>query len=58
MVCIFESQPEAADLARVLSCEGIHSEIDRIPYGSLNDPRFRVFVYGQDVFKIKNFVSG
>ena len=55
MVGMFESEPEAADLARALSCEGIRSEIDRIPYGGLNDPRFRVFVYGRDVFKIKNF---
>ncbi|HEX8456710.1 MAG TPA: hypothetical protein VF656_05245 [Pyrinomonadaceae bacterium] len=54
MVGMFESEREAAELARALSLEGIHSEIDRIPYGGLHDPRFRVFVYGTDVFKIKN----
>ncbi|HEV2799035.1 MAG TPA: hypothetical protein VGW12_00985 [Pyrinomonadaceae bacterium] len=54
MVKMFESEREAAELAHALSLEGIHSEIDRIPYGGLDDPRFRVFVYGADVFKIKN----
>ncbi len=54
MVGIFESEGAAAELARALSLEGIYSETDRIPYGGLHDPRFRVFVYGRDVFKIKN----
>ncbi len=54
MVGMFESEAEAATLARALSLQGIRSETDRIPYGGLNDPRFRVFVYGRDVFKIKN----
>lgn len=54
MVGMFKSASEAADLARELSLEGIRSETDRIPYGGLHDPRFRVFVYGRDVFKIKN----
>ncbi len=54
MVGMFESERDAAELARALSLEGIYSETDRIPYGGLDDPRFRVFVYGRDVFKIKN----
>lgn len=54
MVGMFESEAEAADLSRALSNEGIESETDRIPYGGPNDPRFRVFVYGRDVFKIRN----
>ncbi len=49
--------PEAADLARALSREGIQSETDRILYGGPNDPRFRVFVYRRDVFRIKNFAK-
>lgn len=57
MVGMFESESEAADLARALSLEGIQSKTDRIPYGGLNDPRFRVFVYGRDVFKIKDSVG-
>jgi len=54
MVGMFQSKSEAADLARALSREGIHSETDCIPYGGPNDSRFRVFVYGRDVFKIKH----
>jgi hypothetical protein len=53
MVGMFGSESEAKDMARALSRESIQSEIDRIPYGGPNDPRFRVFVYGRDVFKIK-----
>jgi hypothetical protein len=54
MVGMFRSESEAADLARALSLEGIRSETDRIPYGGPNDPRFRVFVYGRDVLKVKD----
>jgi hypothetical protein len=54
MVGMFESESEAADLPRALSCEGIESETDRIPYNGTNDPRFRVFVYVRDVFKVKD----
>ena len=54
LVGVFGSESEAADLARALSREGIRSETDRIPYGGLNDPRFRVFVYGRDVFRVKS----
>lgn len=56
MVGMFESAAEAADLARALSLKGIYSETDRIPYGGLSDPRFRVFVYGRDVFKVKGSI--
>jgi len=54
MIGMFQSESEAADLVRALSLEGIRSETDRIPYGGSNDPRFRVFVYGRDVFKLKD----
>ena len=57
MIGMFESEADAADLVRELSLQGIHSETDRIPYGGLNDPRFRVFVYGRDVFKVKHSVE-
>lgn len=53
MVGMFKTEAEAADLARELSLAGILSETDRIPYGGLHDPRFRVFIYGRDIFKIK-----
>ena len=51
---MFKSESEAANLTLALSREGIQSKIDRIPYGGLDDPRFRVFVYGRDVFKLKD----
>ncbi|HEV3468921.1 MAG TPA: hypothetical protein VG148_06340 [Pyrinomonadaceae bacterium] len=54
MVGMFESEAEAADFARALSHKGIRSETDRIPYGGPDDPRFRVFVYGRDVFRVKD----
>lgn len=54
MVGMFRSESEAEDMARALALEGIRSETDRIPYGGPHDPRFRVFVYGRDVFKVKN----
>lgn len=53
MIGMFASEAEAAELARELVREGIRSKTDRIPYGGLDDPRFRVFVYGRDVFKVK-----
>ena len=53
MIGMFESAAEAAELAQELSREGIRSKTDRIPYGGPDDPRFRVFVYGRDVFKVK-----
>ncbi|HWT00098.1 MAG TPA: hypothetical protein VN256_07615 [Pyrinomonadaceae bacterium] len=53
MIGMFESEAEAAKLAQELSREGIRSKTDRIPYGGPDDPRFRVFVYGRDVFKVK-----
>jgi len=54
MVGMFETESEAAELTRALSREGIQSETDRIQYGGPNDPRFRVFIYGRDVFKIRH----
>ncbi|HEY0376814.1 MAG TPA: hypothetical protein VGC87_07645 [Pyrinomonadaceae bacterium] len=53
MIGMFASEAEAAELARELAHEGVGSRTDRIPYGGLDDPRFRVFVYGRDVFKVK-----
>jgi hypothetical protein len=51
---MFEAESEAAELARELSRRGLRSETDRIPYGGPNDPRFRVFVFGRDVFGAKD----
>lgn len=53
LVGMFESESEAADLSRALALDGVESTTDRIPYGGPGDPRFRVFVYGRDVFKVK-----
>ncbi|HEX8070753.1 MAG TPA: hypothetical protein VF546_12430 [Pyrinomonadaceae bacterium] len=57
MIGMFETEAEAAELARALALQGIRSETDRIPYGGLHDPRFRVFVYGRDVFKVKGYTG-
>jgi hypothetical protein len=57
MVGMFETESEALDLVRRLSLAGIESETDRIPYGGPDDPRFRVFVYGRDVFNVGHIVG-
>ena len=53
MIGMFASEAEATALAGELSREGIRSKTDRIPYGGPDAPRFRVFVYGRDVFKVR-----
>jgi hypothetical protein len=53
MIGMFASESEATELAQELARAGIRSKTDRIPWGGPADPRFRVFVYGRDVFKVK-----
>ena len=48
-------EKDAKELALRLGNENIETKIDKIPYGSVNDPRFRVFVFGTDFQKVKKF---
>ena len=47
------AEKDAEELAAKLCAEKIESTIDKIPYGGMNDPRYRVFVFGTDYYKAK-----
>lgn len=53
LIGFFKSKEEADELAEKLRAEEIESKIDKIPYGGINDPRFRVFVFSTDFIKAK-----
>ena len=52
-VGFFKSELRADALQRKLQEIGLSSWKDKIPYGGLNDPRFRVFVTGKAIFSAK-----
>ena len=53
LVGFFVSEVNAAALESKLAESGIPSHRDKIPYGGWNDPRYRVFVVGKDIFKAR-----
>ena len=53
LVGFFISENNADALVEQLAQNGIKTHRDTIPYGGWNDPRFRVFVVGRDIFKAK-----
>jgi hypothetical protein len=53
LVGFFKQEEDAKAFVEKLAGQGINAESDRIPYGGLHDPRFRVFVYGKDVFQVE-----
>ncbi len=50
-VGFFKSDQRAEALQSKLRQAGLSSWKDKIPYGGLNDPRFRVFVAGKAIFQ-------
>jgi len=52
-VGFFRSEQRAEALQGKLQEIGLSSWKDKIPYGGLNDPRFRVFVTGKAIFAAK-----
>jgi hypothetical protein len=53
LVGFFKNQVDAEEFAGQLREKGIESNFDRIPYGGPQDPRFRVIVFGTDVFRVE-----
>jgi hypothetical protein len=53
LVGFFTSEQKAGDLEAQLAQPGIPSHQDKISYGDWNDPRYRVFVVGKDIFKAR-----
>ncbi len=51
LVGFFVFEKDAENLAAKLRAEKIESTVDKIPYGGMNDPRYRVFVFGTDFHK-------
>lgn len=50
-VGFFRSERQALALAQRLETESLSTWHDRIPYGGVNDPRYRVFVAGKAIFR-------
>ena len=50
LVGFFISDQKAIELESKLAKHRIASHRDKIPYGGWNDPRYRVFVVGKDIF--------
>lgn len=57
LVGFFISQQNADSLTEKLSQHGIQSHRDKIPYGGWNDPRYRVFVVGKDIFRARDILG-
>lgn len=57
MIGAFAALREAEALQERLAAAGVAARIDRIPYGGANDPRFRVFVAGTDIFPARTLLA-
>ena len=49
-VGFFRSEIRANELKARLESQGLHPFQDKIPYGGWQDPRYRVFVSGREIF--------
>lgn len=54
LVGYFISLEKAETLTAMLKEHGIESYRNDMPYGGWQDPRYRVFVIGKDVFKVRD----
>ena len=57
LVGFFKDEARAQDLRAKLRGHGIATEQDKIPYGGWADPRYRVFVIGKDIFKVRDLLG-
>jgi hypothetical protein len=57
LVGYFISEQNENSLAEKLAWNGIQSHRDKIPYGGWNDPRYRVFVVGKDIFRARDILG-
>jgi hypothetical protein len=53
LVGFFREEGNVQALHESLARNGIPSHRDKIPYGGWADPRYRVFVVGKDIFRVK-----
>lgn len=58
LVGFFKSQKEADALEARLKGHGLKTLLNPIPYHGWEDPRFRVFVVGKDIFKAREILGG
>ena len=56
-VGFFRSEGNADSLLQKLAEHGLQPWQDEIPYGGIDDPRFRVFVTGKAIFKAKDLLG-
>ena len=57
LVGFFVSEENAKALTQRLAQQGLESHQDKIPYGGWDDPRYRVFVVGRDIFKAREILG-
>jgi len=58
IVGFFEKESDAVELEERLVSSGINPIRNDIPaYNTANDPRYRVFVVGKDIFKIREYLG-
>lgn len=56
-VGFFSKESGAFELQNRLETSGIEAVTDRIPYGGSTDPRYRVFVFGKEIFRARNLLG-
>jgi len=56
-VGFFQSETNANAMQEKLQKHGLHPFQDKIPYSGWNDPRFRVFVSGREIFKARELLG-
>ena len=56
-VGFFKSKQAADDLQEFLKQQCIEIIVNKIPYGGPNDPRYRVFVVGKDIFAARRLLG-
>lgn len=57
LVGFFRAEANAQALEERLAQYGIPSHRDKIPFGGWAAPRFRVFVVGKDIFRVREFLT-
>jgi hypothetical protein len=57
LVGFFRSEASANELRARLENQKLHPFQDKIPYGGWDDPRYRVFVTGREIFSAKDILG-
>ncbi len=56
-VGFFRIEQNAKALIDRLTHNGVPSRLDKIPFGGMDDPRYRVFVTGKAIFKTREILG-